>query len=36
LAHGRTPLQTMIVPDASVDDLGQLLQVLDEWYPGWR
>ncbi len=36
LAHGRTPLQTMIVPDASVDNLGQLLQVLDEWYPGWR
>ncbi len=34
--HGRTPLQRMIVPDASVDDLHQLLLVLDEWYPDWR
>ncbi len=34
--HGHSPLQRMIVPDACVNDLDQLLLVLDEWYPDWR
>lgn len=34
--HGPLPLQRMITPEASVDDLGQLLLILDEWYPSWR
>ncbi|HUN05702.1 MAG TPA: HAD family hydrolase [Aggregatilineales bacterium] len=29
-------MEGLIVPDASLRDLRELLPILDQWYPGWR
>ncbi len=34
--HSRAIYHDQIRPDAIIDDLGDLMEVLDGWYPGWR
>jgi HAD superfamily hydrolase (TIGR01509 family) len=34
--HDRAIYDKTIRPDATIDNLGDLMEVLDGWYPGWR